>query len=148
MRCVASSLRFEIRSDIIRISNEITCHAPFFPFLGFLFSSFRFLTRSLVSYRIVSYCFALHRIALPLADATGGFCPSLADMERNLMLRMHAQDKNRFRAVGLSSLLLLVRQTSGRKLYRSIGGGARGDRHLLPDPQHSGHICQDFVRPG
>lgn len=33
---------------------------------------------------------------------------SLADMERNLMSRMHAQDKNRFRAVGLSSVLLLV----------------------------------------
>ena len=33
---------------------------------------------------------------------------SPADMERNLMSRMHAQDKNRFRAVGLSSVLLLV----------------------------------------
>ena len=33
---------------------------------------------------------------------------ALADMERNLMSRMHAQDKNRFRAVGLSSVLLLV----------------------------------------
>ncbi|CAN0206839.1 unnamed protein product, partial [Ectocarpus sp. 13 AM-2016] len=31
-----------------------------------------------------------------------------AEMERNLMSRMHAQDKNRFRAVGLSSLLILI----------------------------------------
>eukprot|EP00752_Nemacystus_decipiens_P012697 g11249.t1 len=31
-----------------------------------------------------------------------------AEMERNLMSRMHAQDKNRFRAVGLSSVLLLI----------------------------------------
>ncbi|CAN0131344.1 unnamed protein product, partial [Ectocarpus fasciculatus] len=31
-----------------------------------------------------------------------------AEMERNLMSRMHAQDKNRFRAVGLSSVLILV----------------------------------------
>lgn len=33
----------------------------------------------------------------------------VTEMERNLMSRMHAQDKNRFRAVGLSSVLILVR---------------------------------------